>query len=88
MCPVKKKMKINDTVFTFGDLEDLPAVWSLPKNKIVLKPEANLHKYEVLWTQNLKVFEAAVEHKYAFVQIPWYPFMKTEYCSVERKSEK
>lgn len=48
MCPVKKKMKINDTVFTFGDLEDLPAVWSLPKNKIVLKPEANLHKYEVL----------------------------------------
>lgn len=74
-------MKINDTVFTFGDLEDLPAVWSLPKSKIVLKPE-------VLWTQNLKVFEAAVEHKYAFVQIPWYPFIKTEYCSVERKSEK
>ena len=47
MCPVKKKMKINDTVFTFGDLEALPTVWSLPKSKIVLKPEANLHKYEV-----------------------------------------
>ena len=41
-------MKINDTVFTFGDLEDLPAVWSLPRSKIVLKPEAKLHKYEVL----------------------------------------
>lgn len=47
MWPVKK-MKINDTVFTFGDLEDLSAVWSLPKSKIVLKPEANLHKCEAL----------------------------------------
>ena len=35
-------------MFTFGDLEDLSAVWSLQKNRLVLKAEANLHKYEVL----------------------------------------
>lgn len=44
MWPVKK-VKINDTI---GDLEDLSAVWSLPKSKIVLKPEASLHKCEAL----------------------------------------
>lgn len=76
-------MKINDTI---GDLEDLSAVWSLPKSKIVLKPEASWHKCEALWIVELEGFcEAAVEYKNASVQTPWCPLIQTGHFQLKGK---
>lgn len=54
MYPIKIK---GGVIFTFGDLEDLSALWSPQKKGLLLKSEAPLHIYKILWTQTFSVLK-------------------------------
>lgn len=58
VCPVKITVKTKGGImFTFGDVGELSAVWSLQKNRFLLKSEATSLKSKVLCAQIFEVLK-------------------------------